>query len=77
MMPEVSSKLNVKDLQRMCQPGQEQTFHKTTDIYQLSLPYNKIMMTSAILGHGFPVPITEEMTQILYHYAVNPIQILP
>lgn len=47
------------------------------DLYQIGNPIDEIIVTLEILWHGFLVPVTEEMTQILRQYDVCPLQLPP
>lgn len=62
-----------EDLQGMCELGHKLAFWKTSDVYEGNLFYDKIIVTPAVLWHGFPLLVTKEMDQIPRFYGICPI----
>lgn len=66
-----------KDLQNMCESSHKLTLWKTSDLYEINLHSNKIIIILTMLWHGFPLPVTKEMAQILHFYDIHPIELAP
>lgn len=76
IMIEGSSTWTIKDLYNICQPEPKIYFLKVVDLYDMNLPSNEVMIKPAMLWHIFPLPITDDMAEMLHQYDY-PIQLSP